>query len=334
MLKKDGFLWPSNLLKDFAVASIQLISACLIQHYHAMKFSKYYLAAFFSFVIWGFFSLALKPLKAYASLDILFYRVFLCAVIMAVISLIFRVKVLKSNIRIFKEMPAKQRTRVTMLTFLGGALLTANWFFFIYVMNHISVKAASFAYLVCPIMTTVIAFFVLNEKLSKWQWAAVSLSVMSCVLLSFNNVADIAYSLIVAASYALYLVSQRKNVGLDKFLVLTVQILFSAFLLLPFYPTYSEALPTEFTFYALIFLIAVLFTIVPLYMNLYALQGVTSSTMGILLYINPLMNFATALFYFHEPINSVQITAYSLILLSIVIFNERFIFRRRSAALV
>jgi len=298
-----------------------------------MKFSKHYLAAFISFVIWGFFSLALKPLKAYASLDILFYRVFLCAVIMAVISLFVRVKVLKENVKTFRQMPSAQKKRVTLLTLAGGVLLTANWFFFIYVMNHISVKAASFAYLVCPIMTTVIAYFVLNEKLSKWQWAAVLLSVLSCMLLSFSNVADIAYSLIVALSYALYLVSQRKNVGMDKFLVLTVQIIFSALILLPFYPQYSEALPTAFSFYALIFLIAVLFTIVPLYMNLYALQSVTSSTMGILLYINPLMNFFIALVYFHEPINSIQITAYSLILLSIVIFNERYIFGRRRAAL-
>ena len=231
-------------------------------------------------------------------------------------------------------MPVKQRNRSVLLTLSGGVLLTANWFFFIYVMNHISIKAASFAYLVCPIMTTVIAYFVLHEKLSKWQWAAVAISVFSCILLSFNNIADIAYSMIVAASYAFYLVSQRKNIGLDKFLVLTVQILFSALILLPFYPVYSEGIPTEWTFYALIFVIAALFTIIPLYMNLYALQGVTSSTMGILLYINPLMNFAIALFYFHEQINSVQIIGYSLILLSIIVFNERFIFGRRRAALV
>lgn len=299
-----------------------------------MKFSKYYLSAFLSFVIWGFFSLALKPLKGYASLDILFYRVFFCAVIMAVTSLFVRRKVLAENIRLFKGMSAIQKKTVAMLTLSGGILLTANWFFFIYVMNHISVKAASFAYLVCPIMTTVIAFFVLNEKLSKWQWTAVSMSVASCILLSFNNVADIAYSLIVAASYAFYLVSQRKNTGMDKFLVLTVQILFSALILLPFYPVYSAGVPTEFSFYALITVIAVLFTIVPLYMNLYALQGVTSSTMGILLYINPLMNFAIALFYFHEPINFIQIIAYTIILISIVVFNEKFLFGRKRTALV
>jgi chloramphenicol-sensitive protein RarD len=297
-----------------------------------MKFSKYDFAAFISFLIWGFFSLALKPLRSYPSLDILFYRVFVCAVIMLVISLILRVKVLKENITIFKNLSSRERRRVTGLTFLGGFLLTANWFFFIYVMNHISVKAASFAYLVCPIMTTVIAFFVLNEKLSKWQWVAVMLSVVSCLLLSFNNIADVAYSMIVALSYAVYLVSQRKNAGLDKFLLLTVQIVFSALILLPFYPSFSETLPTEGSFYLFIVLIAVLFTIVPLYLNLFALQGVNSSTMGIMLYINPLMNFSIALFYFHEPVNGFQMVAYSLILLSIIVFNERHIFGRNRAA--
>jgi chloramphenicol-sensitive protein RarD len=296
-----------------------------------MKLYKYYLVAFLSFVIWGFFSLALKPLHDYPSLDILFYRVFLCAAIMLVISVFIRVSILKRNIAIFKAMEAREKKSIILRTLGGGVLLTANWFFFIYVMNHISVKAASFAYLVCPILTTVIAFFVLHEKLSKWQWGAVALSVVSCLLLSFNNIADVAYSMIVALSYALYLVIQRKNFGVDKFLILTVQIVFSALILLPFYPSYSATLPAEPLFYEFILLIAILFTIMPLYMNLYALQGVNSSTMGIMLYINPLMNFSIALLYFHEPINTFQIIAYSLILLSIVVFNERHIFRRRGA---
>jgi chloramphenicol-sensitive protein RarD len=294
-----------------------------------MKFSKYYLSALFSFILWGFFSLALKPLHNYPSLDILFYRVFFCAVIMTVISVFVRRNVLKTSIDAYKKMASVQKRRIVLLTLGGGLLLTANWFFFIYVMNHISVKAASFAYLVCPILTTVIAFFVLDEKLSKWQWLAVILSGVSCILLSFNNIADVAYSMIVAASYALYLVSQRKNTGIDKFLILTAQILFSALLLLPFYPIYSAAIPTESLFYILITVIAVFFTIAPLFMNLYALQQVPSSTIGILLYINPLMNFFIAIFYFKEPINVFQIVAYLLIVLSILVFNEKYIFGRR-----
>lgn len=296
-----------------------------------MKFSKYYFAAFLSFMIWGFIGLALKPLQHYPSLDILFYRVFGCAIIMLFISLVLRTKVLKANIQILKKMSVKERKKTALLTLLGGVLLTANWFFFIYVMNHISIKAASFAYLVCPIMTTVIACFVLNEKLSRWQWLAVGISAVSCLLLSFNSIADVAYSLIVAASYAIYLVSQRKNSGLDKFLILTAQILCASLILLPFYPAFSAELPSEISFYGIILVIAVIFTIVPLFMNLYALQGVNSSTMGILLYINPLVNFLIAIVHFHEPINSFQVLAYSLILLSVIVFNEKHIFGRKGA---
>lgn len=298
-----------------------------------MKFNKYYLIAFLSFLLWGFFSLVLKPLHDYPALDILFYRVFSCAVIMLIISFVVRISVFKRDWAIVKNMSSKEQKSLLVRTLGGGVLLTANWFFFIYVMNHISVKAASFAYLVCPILTTVIAFFALNEKLSKWQWVAVALSAISCLLLSYSNIADVAYSLIVALSYALYLVIQRKNFGIDKFLLLTLQITFSALILLPFYPTYSAPLPATAIFYELVFVISVLFTIMPLYMNLYALQGVNSSTMGIMLYINPLMSFAIALLYFHESINTFQIIAYSLIFLSIIIFNEGHIFKRNANVL-
>lgn len=298
-----------------------------------MRISKYYGAGLLAFIIWGFFSLALKPLHQYPSLDILFYRVFMCAVIMAFISIFVRRSILKSNIQIFKKKNTGEKKAALFQIFIGGILLTANWFFFIYVMNNVSIKAASFAYLVCPILTTVIAFFVLNEQLTKIQWTAVMLSIGSCILLSFNNIADIGYSMIVASSYAFYLVSQRKNIGLDRFLILTLQILFSALILLPFYPAYAAALPSESVFYELIFVIAVLFTIIPLFLNLYALQGVNSSTMGILLYINPLLNFTIALLYFNEPINTFQMTAYSLILVSIVIFNSQQLLARRNSAL-
>lgn len=300
-----------------------------------MKFSKYYIAALSAFVMWGFFSLALRPLHEYASLDILFYRIFLCAVIMILINLAFRMSVIKQNLVVFKQMELKQRWRIVWLTLGGGLLLTANWFVFIYVMNHVSIKAASFAYLVCPILTTVFAYFILKEQLSRWQWFAVGLSALSCVLLSFNSFTDIVYSLIIAGSYALYLVSQKKNTGIDKFLILSLQLIFAALILLPFYPVYSAALPSEPLFYWLILLIAVAFTIVPLFLNLYALEGVSSSTMGILLYINPLMNFAIAIFYFGEAVTSFQMMAYAVILLSILIFNEQHIFGfRRKASVV
>ena len=292
---------------------------------------KYYFAAFTSFLIWGFFSLALKPLQDFPSLDILFYRVFLSSIVMLLINLIFRRKTVKENALLFSNLKANDKKRIIFLTLGGSFLLIANWFVFIYVVNHVNVKAASLAYLICPILTTVFAFVILKEKLSKPQWIAVFISICSCFLLSLNHFQDIFYSLIVAASYALYLVSQRKNSEIDKFITLTIQLVFTALVILPFYPSFSGVIPTTPTFYIYLVVIVIVFTIVPLFLNLYALKGINSSTVGIMMYINPIINFLIAVFYYNEEVTTIQLISYFLILISIMVFNEKLLFNRKVA---
>lgn len=296
-----------------------------------MKTYKYYFAAFTAFLIWGFFSLALKPLQDYPSLDILFYRVFLSSIVMLLINLLFRRKTVKENVLLFSNLKPNDKKRILFLTLGGSFLLIINWFIFIFVVNHINVKAASLAYLICPILTTVFAFVILKEKLSKPQWIAVFISIFSCFLLSLNHFQDIFYSLIVAASYALYLVSQRKNSEIDKFITLTIQLVFTALVILPFYPSFSGVIPTTPTFYIYLVVIVIVFTIVPLFLNLYALKGINSSTVGIMMYINPIINFLIAVFYYNEEVTTIQLVSYFLILISIIVFNEKLLFNRKVA---
>jgi len=286
-----------------------------------MKFPKYYLAAVTAFVIWGFFSFGLKPIHDYPSQDILFYRVFTCISLMVLINLSVRRDKIKETRTYLKELTPKERRNQWLLIAGSSVLLTANWGLFIYVMNQISVKAASFAYLVCPILTTVCAFIILKEKLTKIQWLAVAISFTSCAILSYNDLHDAMFSIVVAATYALYLVLQKRITMPDRFILLTLQIGIVALMLLPFYPVYSNTPPTEITFYLFILLIAVLFTIIPMFLNLFAMKGINSSTVGILIYLNPLIAFALAILYYKEDITLEQILAYSLILVSIVVFN-------------
>jgi chloramphenicol-sensitive protein RarD len=289
-----------------------------------MKNTSYYLAAISAFCIWGFFSFVLRPLAGYPSLDILFYRVFLSAVLMLIVSLGLRPHTWKVNKQLFSGLPRNQKRGLVLQILGGGFFLTCNWYSFIYVMNHVSLNAGAFAYVVCPILTTVLAFFILKEQLKRWQWAAIGGSATGCLLLSFNHLADLLYSLIIALSYALYLVSQRKNYGVDKFLLLTLQVAFSALLLLPFYPVFSGAVPQASLFYILISVIAVCFTIFPLLLNLYALKRLKSSTVGVLLYINPLLGFVIAVVCYGEKIDFQQAIAYAVIGLSVILFNLRF----------
>ena len=129
-----------------------------------MPINKYFLAALIAFVIWGFFSLALKPLTDYASLDILFFRVFIATAFLLVINLFFRKLVVIEARKTFKELSNKKQKSAVIMTVVGRLLLVLNWFLFIYAVNHVSLQSASFAYIICPILTTVLAFILLKER--------------------------------------------------------------------------------------------------------------------------------------------------------------------------
>ncbi|MEO8934064.1 MAG: EamA family transporter [Xanthomarina sp.] len=300
-----------------------------------MNETKHYIAVISAFTIWGFFSVALKSLDDFTAFDILSYRSVLSASIMMLITLLLRPKALKKDKALFLSFEKKTKYRIIGINMLSGLFLALNWYIFIYVMNNVSVSATSLAYLICPILTMVLAYILLKEKLFKLQWFSVILSLCGCLLLSLGNFIDLLYSMVIALSYAIYLVIQRKNQEMDRFIVLTAQIFFAVILLFPFFMTYEfNTVKTTF-FYSMIALIAVVFTIIPMFLNIYALKGLPSSVVGVFIYLNPIINFFLAIFYFKEEITLLQGLSYLLIIISIIIFNipalRHRIHRRRAA---
>lgn len=284
--------------------------------------TKYYLAAITAFTIWGIFSLALKPLSNYSSVEILLYRMCLASVFILFFSLVIRRKITRENIRIFKSFSSAEKRNVVLVNLSSAALLALNWFLFIYVMNRVSVNATSLAYLICPILTTVLAFFILKENLSVKQRTAIAISIVSCLVLSIGHLMDLVYSMIIALSYAIYLILQKRNNQLDKFFTLTAQIVFGSLLLSPLFFTGNESLVEKTDlFYILVIVIAIVFTIIPMYLNVYALKQLNSSVVGIFININPILSFILAVAYFDEKINTMQGIAYALIFFSVLLFN-------------
>ena len=274
-----------------------------------------------AFIIWGLFSLPLKAIENYASLDILLSRVLMASVLILAISLLFRRKISLENLRIFKSLNPQNRRRLIFLNLVSSILLAINWYLFIYVMNRISVNATSLAYMLCPIITTVLAYIFLKDRLSKAQWIAVLLSLMSCILLSIGHFMDVFYSFIIALSYAIYLILQKKNHQLDRFFTLTFQIVFGTIILLPLFSQQQELPEKGAYFYGIVFLIASVFTILPMFLNVFSLNKLNSSTAGIFIYMNPVFSFLLALLYFKEEMDSVKIIAYSVVFFSVILFN-------------
>src|SRR5690606_36927575 len=256
-----------------------------------------------------------------AALDILTYRVAFAAIIIAIVSLTVRYKVTKANLSYIRSLTLPARNKIIGTTIFSAIMLAVNWYLYIYVMNTVSVNATSLAYLICPILTTVLAGIFLKERLNTGQWVAVGMSILSCIMLSYGHFMDMLYSVIIALSYAIYLVLQKANTQLDRFFTLTLHILISAILLIPMGLSSSSEVMHSDLFFQYVLLIAVLFTIIPLFLNMYALKGLDSSVVGVLLYINPIIAFLLAVFYFNENITSLQGIAYGLIFVAVVVFN-------------
>lgn len=290
-------------------------------------YTKYYLSVISAFLIYGVFSIPLKTLDDYASLDILLSRLLFASVLLLLISGTFRRKHSIQNIDIFRKMNRKEKNNALLVNGVSAVMLAANWYIFIFVMNQISVNATSLAYMLCPIITTILAYIFLKDRLTRIQWIAVFLSLCSCIMLGFGELRDVFYSFIIGLTYAIYLVLQKNNMQLDRFFTLTIQIVVATLLLSPFFG-YQEAVPEKGVyFYSIIFLIAAVFTILPMFLNVYALNKLSSSAAGIFIYLNPILSFLLAIFYFHEPMSSLKIWAYSIVFFSVLLFNAELLYR-------
>lgn len=286
-----------------------------------MRTSKHYSAAILAFVIWGFFPIPLRWIQAYPAGEILFFRILLSLVTLTLIIVIARRKALLKDVQVFRQLDQRQRRKALLLTFAGAILLGFNWLLFIYIVNSVNVKTASFTYLICPVLTAVLGNIILKETLTSLQWAAVVLCAASCVLIGLNSAPELVYSLLTALSYALYLISQRSLQGFDRLTVLGFQV-FIAFLgLLALYPYLVEGIPSEQWFYFVVGVIAVFFTVIPLFLNLYALNAINAATIGILMYINPLLNFILAIALYKESVTVLQACGYGIILAGLLLFN-------------
>ncbi|WEK19169.1 MAG: EamA family transporter [Candidatus Pedobacter colombiensis] len=296
---------------------------------------RYFFAGILSFAIWGFFSIPLRNLKAFPSEEILYYRIFTSLVFIWLAILVFRRKELKKDLAYISSITAREKRNILLQLVGSTLLLTSNWYTYIYAVNNVSLQSAAFAYMVCPLITAFGGFLILKESLSRLKLISLGIALLSILLLATGSFVEVLWSVIIASLYAFYLIIQRKMQHLDKLNVLAVQIGIAVLLMLPIYLLKHEGFPQGFWFWGNITLIAVFFTIIPLFLSLFALIGIPSSTLGIIIYINPIIAFTVAIFYFGEHVDAHKLFAYLLLVISVIVFNwgiikDIFTFKRKN----
>lgn len=280
-----------------------------------------FLAALSANIIWGFVSIPIRLLKAYPAEQILFFRILTSLFICWLFILLFQRNKLIKDLKLLKTGYEFSNKKLRLLLLTSGFLITFNWYAFIYVINHVSLNSAAFAYMVCPLITALAGFVLLKEEISRLKFIGIGLAVISVIILATGSLRDVTWSVITASFYAFYLITQRVMQSLDKINVLGMQLAIAFCIILPVYIFVANDVTTDWIFWLNIIIIAVVFTLIPLFLSLYALEGLPSSTVGIIIYINPIIAFCVAFLYFHESIQINQIFAYTLLLVAVIIFN-------------
>lgn len=266
-------------------------------------------------------SIPLKAIDTWPAEDILYYRVLTSLAVVWLFIVCFRRRQWRRDVHYWRSIGRAARRRLAALIVLASLFILGNWFTFIYAVNHISVQSAAFAYMVCPLLTTMGAYFILKEPLSPLKKVGLAIALISVVMLAQGSFTDVLWSLSMALLYALYLIIQRVIRHVDKLNVLAIQVTICSILILPLLVMTGRAVPDAPLFWTNMLVIATLFTIVPLYLSLYALNGISSSTVGILIYINPIFAFAVAIGYFGETVDPFKLVAYGILLIAVVLFN-------------
>ncbi len=281
---------------------------------------KHLLAGFFSYVIWGFVPIFFKEIHTHDPYEIIYYRIGIAALVMA-LAVSFDLKKTWEDVTALFSRSKKDFSSMLALNAVGGLLLVANWISYVYVINNISVNAGAFAYLILPIVTTFLAFFILNEKMNPFKWAGVILSGISCYLIAHVDINQILYISIITFSYSFYMITQRRNTFLNRKISLSIQMALGALLMLMLNPVASEGSVLDAHFWIFITIIAVVFTVTPLLLNLFALNGMESSQLAFLIYVNPITSFLIGVLIYGETLEFVAVIAYALQAVSIMIFN-------------
>ncbi len=279
------------------------------------------LSAFLAAGIWGFISIPLRGLAHHASSQILFYRIVTSCLCLIIFQAFFNKNRIRKDITQIKRLEKKTVQQWIFVTVLSSVLLTANWYSFIYVINQVNIQTGAFAYMVCPLLTALIAFLVIREKINSLQKLAFLLATLAIILLASHYFREVLWSFIIAIWYAIYLVVQKFSPKIEKGFFLTLQLLLSTLLIIPYFFFNPPGFPLDPQFWVLILILSIFFTILPLYLSLYSLQIISSTMMGIIIYFNPLVSFSVAVLYFHEQITDFKTYAYILVFVALVLFN-------------
>jgi chloramphenicol-sensitive protein RarD len=213
-----------------------------------------------------------------------------CFIVLAV------TKALKSTLATLKQ------PKIAARLFLTSLLISINWLVYIWATNNGHVVEASLGYYINPLIIIGFGVLLLKEKMRPLQWAAVAIASLGVLVLTIDNGRLPYIALALAFSWGFYGLI-KKQLGLGALEGLAIETFISAF----FYLAYLIYIGNQGTGQfghswglTILLISAGAVTAIPLLLFNGSTNRLPFTTIGLLQYITPTLQFSVGVWVRHE----------------------------------
>jgi len=266
--------------------------------------------------MWGFFPLFFRQLSHVSPMDVLSNR--------AAWAFLFVGALLTLRGQWGKVATVFRTWRHLAMLAIAALLIGTNWLVFLWAVANQRVVASSLGYFLTPLVSVLLALLVLKERLNRLEWISVALALIAMA----NEIVALGslpwVSLVLAGTFGTYGLV-RKKLPVDSISGLWLETL----AMLPVCALYAlwqaDNGHAVFTGHdlttALLLAFAGALTALPLMAFAAATQRLDLASVGMLMYINPTLQFFTAVWIFGEPMQSERLVSFGLIWLGLLVFS-------------
>lgn len=269
-----------------------------------------------AYLCWGLFPLFWRQLASVDALELIAHRhVWSLAAVALLLPLIGGSRDLFAAFR---------RPALLGVSFVAGVFLTINWLVFVWGVAHGRVIECSLGYFLQPLAAVLVGRFALHERLSRMQALALAVAAGGVALLVWRTGSVPWISLGIVASWAPYSLLKKRaalpalpGFALETLLLAPLALGYLGWLAwhgrgaLGHAPAGVEALV----------LASGLVTAVPLLLFADGARRLRLTTLGLLQYIVPTMQFLVGWAVFHEPLARDRLAAFVFIWIGLAIYG-------------
>lgn len=269
-----------------------------------------------AYTLWGLFPLYFARLSAVPPAEVLAHRVLW--------SLAFVLGLLALRRQWAWLADVLRRPRVLGAFAVSALLLSGNWLTYIWSVNNGHVLDASLGYFITPLVNVLLGYTVLHERPRRAQWAALALAMAGVLWLTWQAGELPWIALLLATSFGAYGLL-RKIAVLGPLEGLTLETLLLAPLaglaLAWWVSQGSTHFPTD-DLATNLWLVGVgPITAIPLLLFAAGARRIPMTTLGLLQYIGPSIQFVLGVWLFKEPFAGPRMAGFVLIWTALLLYS-------------